>query len=177
MFANFRQPFYLTEEWFSWVKRPFLLSVHPDLMPGRPLQLTNNSERAPAYLAVSYFSLRHRESYFLTIAILRRDKEAYFLEIVSDHPQSQLKLFSEAGFDFNVWSANVIIGRMVKCRNWTDVQMSESDPEAIRGIRASPSAPPHIGPKLLQQPWSWWQIGTDQVLLEGEVLNRGLRAM
>ena len=39
-------------------------------------------------------------------------------------------------------SVNVVIGRMVKCHNWTDGQMSQSDPEAIRGIRALPGPRP-----------------------------------
>ena len=65
----------------SWEPLP------PRLDAAWPLQLTNSEAPSP-------ISLRHRESYFPRIAILRlprRDKETYFLEIVSEHPQSWQK--------------------------------------------------------------------------------------
>ena len=40
-------------------------------------------------------------------------------------------------------SINVVIRGMVRCHNWTDGQMSQSDPEAIRGIRAVPGPRPY----------------------------------
>ena len=171
--------FFLTKEWFSWVKRPFFLSS--PRLDARATPSINQQQRESACLArgVIFLSLPQR--------IILSDNchpEAWQRNIFSGNclrspvVRTEIVLWGRIRLQClrRLWeSVNVIIGRMVKCRNWTDGQMSESDPEAIRGIRASPSAPPHIGPKLLQ-PWRWWQIGTDQVLLGGKVLNRGLQA-